>query len=111
MVRAAGLDRLLSVELGSRWRAIHDPAKVVGDLAVPLAVGGDCLVDIAVLCAELGVYGLVASDPTVSRSIDRLAADASGRWSRSAGRGRPGPGGGGWPARIPLTLWCVHTNR
>ncbi len=52
VVRAAGLDRLLSVELGSRWRAIHDPAKVVGDLAVTLAVGGDCLVDIAVLCAE-----------------------------------------------------------
>lgn len=52
----------------------------MSDLAVTLAVGGDCLVDIAVLCAELGVYGLVASDPTVSRSINRLAADASGRW-------------------------------
>jgi hypothetical protein len=29
-----------------------------------------------VLRAEPGVYGLVASDPTVSRTVDRLAEDA-----------------------------------
>jgi len=34
------------------------------------------LADIALLRAEPGVYGLVASDPTVSRTIDRLAEDA-----------------------------------
>jgi hypothetical protein len=43
---------------------------------VTLAVGGDCLADIALLRAEPGVYGPVASDPTVSRTIDALAADA-----------------------------------
>jgi hypothetical protein len=32
--------------------------------------------DIAVLRAEPRVFGLVASDPTVSRTIDALAADA-----------------------------------
>ncbi len=77
-VRAAGLDGSLSRALG-RWRkptAIHDPAKVVLDLAVTLALGGDCLADVAVLRAEPGVYGPVASDPTVSRTIDALAADA-----------------------------------
>ncbi len=36
---------------------------------------GDCLADIALLRAEPGVYGRVASDPTVSRTIDALAAD------------------------------------
>jgi Transposase DDE domain group 1 len=41
-----------------------------------LALGGDCLADIALLRAEPGVYGRVASDPTVSRTIDALAADA-----------------------------------
>jgi hypothetical protein len=77
-VRAAGLDRALSAALGP-WRkpnAVHDPAKVVLDLAVTLALGGDCLADVAVLRAEPGVYGPVASDPTVSRTIDALAADA-----------------------------------
>ena len=77
-VRAVGLDRELSAAL-ARWRlplAVYDPAKVITDLAVTLALGGDCLADIALLRAEPGVYGLVASDPTVSRTIDRLAEDA-----------------------------------
>jgi hypothetical protein len=77
-IRAAGLDRSLSAEL-ARWRkplAVHDPAKVVCDLAVTLALGGDCLADIALLRAEPGVFGAVASDPTVSRTVDALAADA-----------------------------------
>jgi hypothetical protein len=73
-----GLDRALSQAL-ARWRkphAVHDPAKVVLDLAVTLALGGDCLADIALLRSEPGVFGLVASDPTVSRTIDVLAEDA-----------------------------------
>ena len=77
-VRTVGLDRALSAALGP-WRprnAVHDPAKIVLDLAVTLAVGGDCLADVAVLRAEPGVYGAVASDPTVSRTIDRLAENA-----------------------------------
>jgi hypothetical protein len=55
---------------------VHDPAKVVLDLAVALALGGDCLAHVAVLRAEPGVYGPVPSDPTVSRTVDALAADA-----------------------------------
>ena len=77
-IRTSGLDRALSAAL-ARWRrpmAVHDPAKVLLDLAVALGLGGDCLADIAVLRAEPGVFGLVASDPTVSRTIDALAADA-----------------------------------
>jgi len=77
-IRVAGLDVGLSTGL-ARWRrpgAVHDPAKVVLDLAVALALGGDCLADVAVLRAESGVFGSVASDPTVSRTITALAADA-----------------------------------
>jgi Transposase DDE domain group 1 len=77
-IRTSGLDRALSAAL-ARWRrpmAVHDPAKVLLDLAVALGLGGDCLADVAVLRAEPGVFGLVASDPTVSRTIDALAADA-----------------------------------
>ena len=76
-VRTVGLDHALSDRL-AQWRrpsAVHDPAKVVLDLAVTLAIGGDCLADIALLRAEPALFGRVASDPTVSRTIDRLAAD------------------------------------
>jgi hypothetical protein len=77
-VRVVGLDTALSEALGP-WRkpmAVHDPGKVITDLAITLALGGDCLADIALLRAEQVLFGLVASDATVSRTIDALAADS-----------------------------------
>lgn len=77
-IRVTGLDGAVSRAL-SPWRkqlAVHDPGKVVLDLAIALALGGDALSDIATLRAEPGVYGRVASDPTVSRVIAALAQDA-----------------------------------
>lgn len=53
-VRKTGLDQALSAVL-DRWRrpaAVHDPGKIVCDLAITLAVGGDCLADLATLRAE-----------------------------------------------------------
>src|SRR3954469_8093778 len=76
--RTVGLDRALAAALAP-WRgptAVHDPGKVLLDLAVTLAIGGDCLADIAALRAEPGLYGLVASDPTGARTVDRLAQDS-----------------------------------
>ncbi len=76
-VRAVGLDRELSLALAP-WRkplAVHDPAKVLCDLAVMLTLGGDCLADVALLRQAPDVFGRVASDPTVSRLVDTLAAD------------------------------------
>lgn len=69
----AGLSRLLGP-----WRrplAVHDPGKIVLDLALAVALGGDAACDVAVLRAQPGVFGSVASDPTVSRLIARLAED------------------------------------
>jgi hypothetical protein len=77
-VRAAGLDVALWQAL-TPWRkptAIHDPGKVLLDLAVAVGLGGDCLADIAVVRSEPAVFELVASDPTVSRTVDALAVDA-----------------------------------
>jgi hypothetical protein len=92
--RVSGLDRCLSAGMRSwrRPRAVHDPAKVVLDLAMAVAVGGDCAADIAVLRAQPEVFGLVASDPTVSRVINDLAdAGAAAltviRTARAAARG------------------------
>src|SRR6266545_2428687 len=75
-VRKSGLDAALSRVLASwrRPRAVHDPGKIVLDVALAVALGGDCLADVGVLRAEPGVFGAVASDPTVSRLVDTLAA-------------------------------------
>jgi len=76
-IRAAGVDGgpRAGLALWRRPGAVHYPGRVVLDLAVTLALGGDCLADVAVLRAEPGVYGAVASDLTVSRTITALAAD------------------------------------
>jgi len=74
----SGLSGALSAALAP-WRkplAIHDPGKIIADLAIAVALGGDCLADVAVLRSQPRVFGPVASDPTVSRLIAALAADA-----------------------------------
>jgi hypothetical protein len=70
-LRSAGLDLGLSAGLAP-WRkpaAAHDPAKIICDLALSLAVGGDCLADVGVLRSEPGVYGRIRIRP------DRLPHD------------------------------------
>jgi hypothetical protein len=71
------------------------------DLAVAIALGGDCLPDLAVVRAQPDRFGEVASDPTVSRLITALAADAPAalaalRAARSAARARV------WQLRAPV---------
>ncbi|MEU3304569.1 IS1380 family transposase [Streptomyces sp. NPDC006678] len=75
-VRRIGLDAALStvLEPWRRPRAVHDPGKVLLDLALAVALGGDCLSDVAMLRAEPDLFGPVASDPTVSRLVGTLAA-------------------------------------
>jgi len=85
-----------------RWRkphAVHDPAKVVLDLEVALALGEDCLADIALLRAAPAVFGHVVSDPTMSRVIDALAAECSG--GADGDRHRPGLAAGRGPRTGP----------
>ena len=94
-LRAVGLGRGLEAAL-ERWRpgrAMHSPGKIVTDLAVALALGGDCLADVALLRAEPELFGPVASDPVVSRLVARLAGDAPRalkaiRAARAAARAR-----------------------
>lgn len=75
-VRKAGLDNAISAGLAPwrKARAVHDPGKILLDVALGVALGGDCLADVVMLRAEPDVFGPVASDPTVSRLIDSLAA-------------------------------------
>ena len=129
-VAQTGLGRELSTAL-TRWRkpsATHDPGKILTDLAVSLAVGGDCLADIDQLRSRPQVFGPVASDPTVSRLIATLAADvravlsaintarAAARQNawRAAGAGAPDHGAdGAHPVIIDLdaTLVGAHSEK
>ncbi|MFJ8715100.1 IS1380 family transposase [Streptomyces violaceus] len=72
--RKTGLDTALSSALAPwrKQRAVHDPGKVLLDVALAVALGGDCLADVGMLRAEPAVFGPVASDPTISRLIDTL---------------------------------------
>ena len=76
-MRVTGLGRGLSGEM-ARWRApraVHDPGKIVADLAAAVALGGDCLAEIAVLREQPELAGPVAPDPVVSRLVSQLAGD------------------------------------
>lgn len=129
-VRVAGLDRRLSRAL-SPWRstrAQHDPGKVLLDLATAVALGGDCLADIAAVRAQPTIFGSVASDPTVSRLLTALAGEvdaavAAIRHARADARaavwarrrplaGRPGSRTGGQViVDIDATLVGAHSDK
>ncbi len=67
-VRKTGLDQAISQALAP-WRkprAVHHPGKVLLDVALAVALGGDCLADVAMLRCEPAISGPVASDPAVS---------------------------------------------
>lgn len=85
---------VMSLSEHVRWRAarsVHDPGKALLDLAVMIALGGDCLADVALVRAQPDLFGAVASDPTISRLIDALGDDpgsavAAIRRARAAAR-------------------------
>src|SRR5215211_6575443 len=72
-----GLTKALSVRLGAikRRRRGHDPGRVLRDLAVMLAGGGECVSDLGAVRDQQALFGPVASDSTAFRVIDRVAAD------------------------------------
>jgi Transposase DDE domain group 1 len=126
-LRATGLGEGLSAAL-ARWRApraVHDPGKILTDLVMTLALGGDCLADVAVLRAQPELAGPVASDPVISRLIAALAAEGPRalraiRSARAAARERawalageraPGAGGGLIPVDIDATIVLAHSEK
>jgi hypothetical protein len=126
-MRVTGLGRGLSAGL-ARWRApraVHDPGKVIADLAAAVALGGDCLADIAVLREQPDLAGPVASDPVVSRLVAVLAAEGPRalkaiRSARAAARERAwalaggnAPGADGALVTIDLdaTIVIAHSDK
>lgn len=126
-LRVTGLDQGLSRALArSRAsRAVHHPGKMGTDLAVTLALGGDCLADIAVLRACPELFGPVASDPTVSRLVKALAqagpaalraigkarAQARQRAWSLAGNRAPAADGDLIPVDLDATIVIAHSDK
>jgi hypothetical protein len=82
-----GLTRALSAELGGLQRrsGSHDRGRVIRDLAVMLADGGDCLADLQAVRDQAVLFGEVASGSTAFRVIDQIASDPHGlEWLRAA---------------------------
>ena len=52
------------------WLAGHDPGRVLADLAVTIASGGECISDLAVLRHQPRLFGRVASTATAWRVLD-----------------------------------------
>jgi hypothetical protein len=120
-----GLEKAMSAALAP-WRApraVHDPAKILTDLAIAVALGGDCAADLAVVRAQSQLFGAVASDATVSRLITTLAEDADAaltaiRTARATarrrvwGRRRPLPGAGNQVIiDLDATLITAHSDK
>ena len=100
-VRVTGLDTAYRRRWrrGGKPRAVHDPGKILLMWPLAVALGGDCLADVALLRAEPDVFGPVASDPTVSRLIDTLAAEPGRRPCGDPGRACRSPRAGLGPGR------------
>jgi hypothetical protein len=83
----------------------HEPGRIVRDLAVMLADGGDCLTDLGVLRDQEMLFGDVASDATAYRCLERLDEGmlARIRDARSLVRARVW-GLAGAPERIVLDI-------
>jgi Transposase DDE domain group 1 len=72
-----GLTGVLSLRLAGlkQRRRGHDPGRVIRDLAVMLADGGECVSDLGAVREQEALFGKVASDSTAFRVIDRIASE------------------------------------
>jgi hypothetical protein len=73
----SGLTKALSGGLSSvrERRSGHDPGRVVRDLALTLADGGEALTDLGAIRDQAPLFGEVASDSTAYRAIERIARE------------------------------------
>jgi DDE family transposase len=99
-------------------RGKHDPGRVVRDLAVMLADGGDCLSDLRAVRDQQVLFGPVASDATAFRVIDAIAADPALLEALRAARARARANAwdaGAAPERIVVdidaTLITAHSEK
>jgi len=95
----SGLAAELSKAMNRRsFTPVHDRGRVLADVAVMLADGGEAIADIDVLRHQAGVLGPVASPPTVWRTLDEVTP---GRLKKIAAA----------RARVRRHVWTQITER
>lgn len=67
---------------------VHDRGRVLVDVAVMLAAGGEAIADIDVLRHQAGVLGPVASPPTVWRTLDEVTSGRAKKIQKARARVR-----------------------
>src|SRR5512132_3679046 len=97
-------------------RSAHDPGRVLRDVAVMLADGGDCVTDMAAYRGQERLFGAGASETTTHRvlkSIDEQLLDRI-RTARAAARARVWDVGGRPDSitfNIDATLVTAHAEK
>jgi Transposase DDE domain group 1 len=97
----------------------HLPGRVLADLAVAIADGGDALTHLAVLRDQGKLFGQVASEPTAWRAVERVdeAHLARLRAARTAARDRAWAAGagpditGGLAIDLDATITIAHSDK
>ncbi len=115
-----GLTGALSARLAGlkQRRRGHDPGRVMRDLAVMLADGGECVSDLGAVREQDALFGVVASDSTAFRIVDRIASEPgmldAVRVAHARARARFWELHGA-PQRLTLdvdaTLICAHSEK
>jgi hypothetical protein len=114
----SGLGADLSAALAPLVKAprLHAPGEVLVDLAVMLAAGGECVLDLKTLRGQPGLFGEVASQPTAWRLVDAIdeALLAGLQAARAASRARAWAAGLA-PEKLTLdfdaTLVNLHSEK
>jgi hypothetical protein len=103
---------------GQTRRHRHQVGRVLRDLAVLLADGGDCLSDLAALRNQPELFGEVASTPTAWRVVEQVARNPDGLAGLRAAhaRGRAWAAGGHPDAELLVvdvdgTLLEAHSDK
>jgi hypothetical protein len=97
-------------------RSAHDPGRVLRDLALTLADGGDCVTDLGILRGQQALFGEVASDTTAMRVVKSIDSEtlAAIRAARAKARAAAWAAGAR-PKRITIdidaTLVGVHSEK
>ncbi len=98
---------------------VHEPGRVLADLAVVIADGGDALAHLATLRDQDKLFGTVASDATAWRCVERVdeARLARVQAVRAAARARAWAAGtapdlaGGLTIDIDATITIAHSEK
>ncbi len=112
-----GLTKALSAALADtrERRGGHDPGRVLRDLALTIADGGDCVSDLGALRDQPDLFGQVASNATAWRAIERACGRLDGlREARALARAHAWRAGGA-PGEIVLDfdshLVSAHSDK